>query len=82
MAIEKGSKEFEFWADIYRYKSKFTPPQDTADYFAQLTAEGKELRDKYVGDAILFTLAQNILIDIWNVLDVEVMNKRGRMTTK
>lgn len=76
--IEKGTKEFEFWGDIYKFKSKYTPPQDDIQFFIDMWNEGKAIVEKYKDDQALYALAYDTVMSIANVLNNEIMkNKRG-----
>ena len=75
--LNKGTNEFQFFADFYNYLSDHYIPENTEEYYDSMIHKADELLDKYK-QCDFFPLAKGLLL----VVAVYMSDIKGKGKTK
>lgn len=78
LAIEKGSEEFMFWQDIFKFRQQYGVGEDTDEWWEELFQESNNLSKKY--KAMPFTkMADAIIVATVKEIEREFKKNRGEL---
>lgn len=72
--FEKGSEEWQFFNDYYKFRQQFYEAEDNEDWFQGMVNAGDELISKYANTSI-YKYVQSLVLSHLEDVELRWMNK-------